>query len=61
MTTHVYLMEALGDTDALIPEDSEGIADAKWFDADEALGLIEYRDTEKLFRLGLEKVHAGAA
>jgi 8-oxo-dGTP pyrophosphatase MutT (NUDIX family) len=58
MTTHVYLMEALGDTDALVPEDSEGIADAKWFDSEEALKLIEYRDTEKLFRLGLDKVQA---
>lgn len=61
MTTHVYLMEALGNTDAVIPEDSEGIVDAKWFGADEALGLIEYKDTEKLFRLGLEKVQAAKA
>jgi 8-oxo-dGTP pyrophosphatase MutT (NUDIX family) len=58
MTTHVYLMEALGDTDAVIPEDSEGIVDAKWFDSEEALGLIEYRDTQRLFRLGLDKLKA---
>ena len=57
-TTHVFLMEALGDTDAVIPEDSEGITDAKWFEAEEALKLIAYRDTEKLFRLGLEKFQA---
>ncbi len=56
MTTHVFLMEALGNTDAVIPEDSEGIVDAKWFPADKALGLIEYRDTERLFRLGLTKL-----
>ncbi|HEX3082253.1 MAG TPA: NUDIX domain-containing protein [Candidatus Saccharimonadia bacterium] len=56
MTTHVFLMEALGDTDAIVPEDSEGIVDAKWFSAEEALKLIEYRDTERLFRLGLEKL-----
>jgi 8-oxo-dGTP pyrophosphatase MutT (NUDIX family) len=61
MTTHVFLMEALGDTDAVIPEDSEGIVDAKWFGSEEALGLIEYRDTERLFRLGLDKVQAAAA
>jgi 8-oxo-dGTP pyrophosphatase MutT (NUDIX family) len=61
MTTHVYLMEALGDTDAIIVEDSEGIVDARWFGSDEALGLIEYRDTERLFRLGLEKLQAAAA
>jgi 8-oxo-dGTP pyrophosphatase MutT (NUDIX family) len=60
MTTYVFLMEALGDTDAVIPEDSEGIVDAKWFDQDKALGLIEYRDTEKLFRLGLSKLQQGA-
>ena len=60
MTTHVYLMEAVGDTDAVIPEDSEGIVDAKWFGSDEALGLIEYRDTERLFRLGLDKIQAAA-
>jgi len=58
MTTHVFLMEAIGDTDAVIPEDSEGIVDAKWFGSDEALGLIEYRDTERLFRLGLDKIQA---
>ena len=61
MTTHVFLMEALGDTDALVPGDSEGIADTKWFDRDEALKLIEYRDTERLFRLGLAKVQAMSA
>lgn len=58
MTTHVYLMEALGNTDAVVAEDSEGIIDAKWFDSTEALGLIEYKDTEKLFRLALEKLAA---
>lgn len=56
MTTHVFLIEALGDTDALVPEDSEGIADVKWFTKDEALSLIEYKDTERLFNLGLEKL-----
>ena len=61
MTTHVYLMEAVGDTDAVIVEDSEGIVDARWFTSEEALGLIEYRDTERLFRLGLDKLHAAAA
>lgn len=57
MTTYVFLMQAVGDTDAVVPEDSEGIVDAKWFDQYEALKLIEYRDTEKLFRLALDKIH----
>jgi 8-oxo-dGTP pyrophosphatase MutT (NUDIX family) len=56
MTTHVFLMEALGDTDKIVAENSEGIVDAKWFDQDKALSLIEYRDTERLFRLALAKL-----
>lgn len=59
MTTHVFLIEALGDTDVLVPGDSEGIIDTKWFPADEALKLIEYRDTERLFRIGLSKIPGG--
>lgn len=61
MTTHVYLMQALGNTDALVAEDSEGIVDAKWFPQEEALKLIEYKDTERLFRLGLKKVEKYAS
>jgi len=57
MTTYVFLMEAVGNTDAVIPEDSEGIVDAKWFGEAEALTLIEYRDTERLFRVALDKIH----
>lgn len=56
MTTHVFLMEALGDTDSLTRGDSEGIVDVKWFDQKRALGLIEYRDTERLFRLALSRL-----
>lgn len=56
MTTHIFLMEALGDTDALVPENSEGIVDVKWFTKDEALNLIEYKDTERLFKMGLTKL-----
>jgi 8-oxo-dGTP pyrophosphatase MutT (NUDIX family) len=56
MTTYVFLMEALGDSDDVIPGDSVGIVDTKWFPQEEALRLIEYRDTERLFRLGLSKL-----
>lgn len=56
MTTHIFLIEALGDTNALVAEDSEGIVDVKWFEKDEALQQIEYKDTEKLFMLGLKKL-----
>lgn len=58
MTTHVFLMEALGDTDTLSRGDSEGIVDAQWFDHERALSLVEYRDTERLFRIGLSKLDA---
>lgn len=60
MTTYVFLMEALGDTDTIIPGDSEGIVDTKWFDYKKALGLIEYRDTERLFRMGISKLMGNA-
>jgi diadenosine hexaphosphate hydrolase (ATP-forming) len=57
-TTYVFIMEAIGNTNALVPEDSEGIVDAKWFDQDEALTLIAYRDIERLFRAALERLGA---
>jgi 8-oxo-dGTP diphosphatase len=56
MTNYVFLVEALGDSEATIPGDSAGIVDTKWFPQEEALRLVEYRDTEKLFRLGLSKL-----
>ncbi len=56
MTTFVYLVEALGDTNAVVPEDSEGIADARWFPHEEAMKLIAYRATKILFRQGLTKL-----
>lgn len=58
MTTFVFLIEALGDTDAIVPERNEGIADVKWFDAEKALELIEYKETQKLFKIGLAKLAA---
>jgi len=56
MTTCVFMVEALGDSDQLKHGDSEGIIAVKWFGASEALKLIEYKDTEKLFRMGLERL-----
>jgi 8-oxo-dGTP pyrophosphatase MutT (NUDIX family) len=56
MTTSVFLIEALKNSDELKRGDSEGIIDVKWFSVEEALKLIEYKDTEKLFRMGLEKL-----
>lgn len=58
MTTYVFLVEALGNTDALVQGDSEGIVATKWFDSAEALKLIEYKDTERLFQLALTKLRS---
>lgn len=54
MTTDIFLVEALGDTDKLKPEDwMNGI---KWFSTQEALDKIEYEDIEKIILLGLKNI-----
>lgn len=54
MTTEIFLVKALGDTDNLTPEDwMNGI---KWFSANEALDKIEYDDIGKLILLALKKI-----
>lgn len=54
MLTHIYLVEALGDTDKLVPEDwMNGI---KWFDVNEAIDKIAYEGTAKLMLLGIKKI-----
>ncbi len=54
MTTEIFLVKALGDTDALKPE--EWMNGIKWFSANEALDKIEYEDISKLMLLGLKKI-----
>ncbi len=58
MTTEIFLIQALGDTDDIKPEDwMNGI---KWFATTEALDKIEYEDIGKIMLLGLKKIrHAG--
>ncbi len=54
MTTEIFLIQALGDTDDIKPEDwMNGI---KWFVAAEALDKIEYEDIGKIMLLGLKKI-----
>lgn len=54
MTTEIFLIKALGDTDAIKPEDwMNGI---KWFPASEALDKIEYEDIGKIILLALTKI-----
>ena len=57
MTTEIFLVKALGHTDALKPEDwMNGI---KWFPAAEAVDKIEYEDIEKLILLAMKKIRDG--
>jgi ADP-ribose pyrophosphatase YjhB (NUDIX family) len=57
MTTEIFLVQAMGDTDNLKPEDwMNGI---KWFPANEAMEKIEYEDIGKLILLALKKIRSG--
>ncbi|MES2971565.1 MAG: NUDIX domain-containing protein [Patescibacteria group bacterium] len=54
MTTEIFLMAGLGDTDKLQQEDwMNGI---KWFPVAEALDKIEYDDIGKLILLAMKKI-----
>jgi len=58
MTTEIFLIEALGNTDEIKPEDwMNGI---KWFAANEALDKIEYDDIGKIILLGMKKIREQA-
>lgn len=56
MTTFVYLIQAVKNTDQYKPEQNEGIKDVAWFSVNEALDSIEYDDIGKLFLLALKKI-----
>jgi hypothetical protein len=54
MTTQIYLIHGLEDTDNLTKESwMNGIG---WFDAHEALDMIEYEDISKLILLGMKRI-----
>lgn len=54
MTTEIYLVQGLGDTDKIRPEKwMQGLG---WLPANEALEKIEYDDIGKLILLGLKKI-----
>jgi len=54
MITHVYLVEAFKNTDALVPEEwMNGIA---WFDAYDAIDKIAYEGTAKLMLVAINKI-----
>ena len=54
MTTEIFLVHALGDTDALKPE--EWMNGIKWFSTSQALDKIEYEDIGKLILIALKKI-----
>lgn len=57
MTTQVYLVKALGDTDKIKKEDwMNGI---KWFKFGDALDAIEYEDIGKLMLLAKKRIRQG--
>lgn len=54
MTTHIYLVQALGDTNDIQKEDiMKGL---KWMSYSEALDVIEYEDIGKLILIGLKNI-----
>lgn len=54
MTTEIFLVEAQGDTDKIVPQ--EWMTGIQWFPTNEALDKIEYDDIGKLILLGLNKL-----
>ena len=54
MTTQIYLVKALGDTNAIQKED--WMKDIRWFKFNDALDAIEYEDIEKLMLLAKKRI-----
>lgn len=57
MTMHIYLVQGLGETDVLNPE--EWLIDVKWLPASVAIDKIAYDDIGKLMLLGLKRIRKG--
>ena len=57
MTMHIWLVEGLGNTDELNPE--EWLKDVQWMPSNEALDKIAYDDIGKLMLIGLKKIREG--
>lgn len=57
MTMHIYLVEGLGESDKLHPED--WLNDIQWMPSSEAVDKIAYDDIGKLILVGMKKVREG--
>lgn len=54
MTMHIYLVQGLGDTNELNPED--WLNDIRWFSTNQAIEKIAYDDIGKLILVGMKKI-----
>jgi len=54
MTMHIYLVQGLGNTNRLHPED--WLSDIQWLPATKAVDSIAYEDIGKLMLLGMKKI-----
>lgn len=54
MTMHIYLVQGLGDTDTMNPED--WLNDIRWFPTNQAIDKIAYDDIGKLILVGMKKI-----
>jgi len=54
MTTQIYLVKAIGDTEAIQKE--EWMNGIKWFKFNDALDAIEYEDIGKLMLLAMKRI-----
>lgn len=57
MTMHIYLVEGVGETDKLQPE--EWLNGLKWLSSAEAIDKIAYDDIGKLMLVGMKKIRDG--
>lgn len=57
MTMHIYLVQALGSSDSLNPED--WLNDIRWLPATDAIDKIAYDDIGKLMLVGMKKIRDG--
>lgn len=48
MTTFIYLIEAIDPDEPIVVEESEGIVGARWFPAEKAQQILEYKDLKNL-------------
>lgn len=54
MTMHIYLVQGLGDTNKLAPED--WLNDIRWLPLNQAIDKIAYDDIGKLILVGMKKI-----